>query len=127
MGAELKKEVSLSGQVLNAVLRDANMSKLKLAQKLGISETAVNNYLHSDMKFSTLMNILEILDYDLTLEKSSGMGRIRVKDEHDCDTCPYKVFSDSIEEVIDRLRISKNEAGTEIDFYADSMVNKPIK
>lgn len=75
------KGYSTSGATIKMLMEREGVTGVELASKLGCTVQQMSKYLRNDMKFSKFIEILEILGYDLKIEKSYGMGTVRVSNE----------------------------------------------
>lgn len=113
------------GKIIDTICAIEKVQKKELAERLGTTMSNLGTIARSDSKFSTVLNIAELLGYDIVFTKSNGMGSVRVSDGNECERCMYKVFSDNIEDALKKLSVAKGDTGTELDFYKDDgIINK---
>ena len=99
------------------ILQIEGVTQHQLAERLGVSDTMIQNYLNEGMRVSSLIKILDALDYEVLFRPKTGMGMVNVLDYDPCEGCAEKVFATTVLEAMDKLRVHATEQGTEIDFY----------
>lgn len=113
------------GKVIDLMCYNEKVGTQALADRMGYSKANLNSIKGGDARFSSILNIAIELGYDIVFTKSNGMGSVRVSDGTECDRCAYKMFSDNIEDALNKLSAAKG--GTELDFYKDDTPNKETK
>lgn len=108
---------SETAQALERVLQVEEVTKRELSKRLKVSETQVQNYFSNDLMVSSLLKIVDALDYEIILRPKTGMGKISVQDTDPCERCAEKIFAKTVFDAMDNLRVHATETGTEIDFY----------
>lgn len=105
---------------IERILQVEKETKRGLAKRLGVSETQAHNYFGNDIYVSSLLKILDALDYEILFRPKTGMGQVNVidRDYDPCANCPDKIFATTVCDAMDNLRVHATEVGTEIDFYS---------
>lgn len=100
-----KKGTSNAGEVLETMHRMSGITKQAMAEKIGVSRTAYQEYFKREMRFDTFLKVVDAMGYHMEI-RPGATGLIEFR-ENSCENCEFKRF------------VEQTEGELIVDFYPD--------
>ena len=110
---------SAGASIIEKILEMRHIRKSELAELLGKDSSGLSVWLNQKLKFDEVVGVANNFGFDVLIVPSRGdKGTLMFRKDSPCSGCFYKNFADIMSDAMDKIN-ARNEAGTEIDFYAE--------
>ena len=118
---------SAGAWIIEKILGIKRVRKSELAELLGKDSSGVSIWLNQKLKFDDVVSVANYYGFDVLIKPSNGEhGALMFRENSPCDGCFYKKFADIMSDAMDKIN-ARNEAGQEIDFYAEDAEEIEVK
>lgn len=118
---------SAGAAIIERILEIRHVRKSELAEMLGKDSSGLSVWLNQKLKFDDVVGVANNFGFDVMFVPSRGeKGALMFREDSPCNGCFYKKFADIMSDAMDKIN-ARNEAGTEIDFYAEDAEEIEVK